>query len=46
MAAVFVWDLLYEDDKQDFRLMCDDHVLIQSYYNNLLKEYLIRKQSF
>lgn len=41
MAAVFVWDLLYEDDKQDFRLMCDDHVLMQSYYNNLLKEYLI-----
>lgn len=39
-AAVFVWDLLYEDDKEDFRLLCTDEQLMHSYYDMLLKEFL------
>lgn len=40
MAAVFVWDLLYDNDKEDFRLMCEDERLMSSYYEIHLKDYL------
>lgn len=40
MAAVFAWDLEYDNDKDDFFLPCDDERLMQLYYNMFLKRYL------
>lgn len=40
IAAVFAWDLEYDNDKNDFFLPCDDETLMQLYYNMFLKRYL------
>lgn len=40
MAAVFAWDLEYDNEKNDFLLPCEDEKLMQQYYSMFLKRYL------
>lgn len=40
MAAVFAWDLEYDNEKDDFFLPCEDERLMQLYYDMFLKRYL------
>ena len=40
IAAVFAWDLEYDNDKEDFYLPCEDERLMQLYYDMFLQRYL------
>ena len=41
IAAIFAWDLEYDNEKEDFLLPCEDGKLLSLYYDKALRSYLI-----